>query len=249
MQELQESKVSYFRTEVKTLEQILKSALVVSENPTICLDASGLFFRSMDNTHVSLMDIRLQETIFQEWNIKNQMCFEVDAKQFLKIVKALNKKQSVKIEIFQDEIKIDQKDDATLLKIARVDDFENSTPIPKINFTSTIRALSEEWKAILRKTEAISEVFEIVKSDHSCIIKSKSDQGQSISTLGTEFYLSVGAEENTSYSLEWLMPFIKSVPKGELIEIVYSHQKPLKAETKISDLGIINYYVAPRVEN
>ena len=128
MQELQESKVAYFRTEKTTLEQILKSALVVSENPTICLDASGLFFRSMDQQHVSLIDIRLVNSIFQEWNIKNQICFNVDAKQFLKIVKALNKKQSVKIEIFNDEIKIDQKEDATLLKITRADDFENSTP-------------------------------------------------------------------------------------------------------------------------
>ena len=53
------------KTDVQTLTTILKSCYAVVENPTIQLDPEGLIFRSMDRSHVALIDIRIENSNFQ----------------------------------------------------------------------------------------------------------------------------------------------------------------------------------------
>ena len=62
--------------------------------------------------------------------------------------------------------------------------------------------------------------------------------------------LSVQQESTGTYNLEYLNPIIKAV--GNSVDIVtceFSTSKPLRVEFKVSNLGQIHFYLAPRVES
>ena len=62
--------------------------------------------------------------------------------------------------------------------------------------------------------------------------------------------LSVKQESTGTYSLEYLNPIIKAVGGSvEAVTCVYSSAKPLRVEFKVSNLGQIHFYLAPRVES
>ncbi|QDI74118.1 hypothetical protein [Nitrosopumilus spindle-shaped virus] len=243
-----EKSIQSIRTDKATLEQILKSFKVVLDECTLGIDQSGLFFRALDPRHISLIDMRLPKSIFQEWNISKEISFEVDVELFLKIVKSLDKKQSVLLEIFKDEIKISNKESSTLLNIREGNPQE--TPVPNIIFDQKITSTQNEFLKVLRSIDAISDYVTIEKTFDYCYVSGKGEKGSSKNELSTVF--NFGTSETISestYNLDYLMPFLKTVPKDQIVDLEFSSTKPVKLTTKINEIGIIQFYLAPRVEN
>ena len=62
--------------------------------------------------------------------------------------------------------------------------------------------------------------------------------------------LSVQQDSTGTYSLEYLNPIIKAVGSSvDTVTCEYSSAKPLRVELKVSNLGQIHFYLAPRVES
>ena len=62
--------------------------------------------------------------------------------------------------------------------------------------------------------------------------------------------LSVQQDSTGTYSLEYLNPIIKAVGSSvDAVTCEYSSAKPLRVEFKVSNLGQIHFYLAPRVES
>ncbi|QDI73933.1 hypothetical protein HOV56_gp44 [Nitrosopumilus spindle-shaped virus] len=243
-----EKSIQSVRTDKATLEQILKSCIVVLDECTINLDQSGLWFKALDPSHVSLIDMRLPNSIFQSWNVSKEISFHVDAKLFLKIVKSLDKKQSVLLEIFDNELKISNKESGTLLKLQEGN--KSSIPVPKINFDQKITSTQSEFLKVLKSIDAISDYVTIEKTFDYCYVTGKGDQGSSKNELSTVFNFGISQTiSESTYSFEYLMPFLKTIPKDQIIEFEFSSTKPCRLTTKLNNLGTIQFYLAPRVEN
>ena len=247
--EIETSQIVSFRTEKHTLEQILKSVNCVNEESvTVNLDQSGLFFRGMDLSHVSLIDMRLSETIFQNWNVKEEIKISFNPETFLKIVKSLDKKQSVLVEIFKDEIKISNKESSTLLN--RGESSDQDTPLPKIPYDQKITSTQNEFLKVLKSLVIVGDYVTIEKTFDNCYVSSKGNQGASKNELSTVFNFGTSQEiSESTYSFEYLIPFLKSVPKDQIIDLEFSTSKPCRLTTKINNIGMIQFYLAPRVES
>ena len=236
-----------FRTDLKSLEQILKTLQSVTNEPTISLDPSGLFFRSMDSSHVSMVDIRLPETIFQTWNIKNEIKISFDVKEFLKIVKSLNKKQSVLIEISENEILIANKDTQATTKLR--EGSSNDYPLPRLTYDATLEAKSQDFKNLLKSVQSVCDSFTIKMIDQTGSIHGKKDQGEIFTTIGKEISVKNSSDVfEVTYSFEYLTPFLKSIPKDSNIQMGFSAQKPCRLTTSLNNIGKIDFYLAPRME-
>ena len=100
----------------------------------------------------------------------------------------------------------------------------------------------------------VSDYLTITSSESSTIFSGKGDSGEvdiALESSQDEIQeLSVKQESTGTYSLEYLNPIIKAV--GSSVDVVtceYSTAKPLRVEFKVSNLGQIHFYLAPRVES
>lgn len=240
--------LSSFRTDLKSLIQIVKTASSVQTDPTLEFDQSGVFCRMMDNDHISLIDMRIPENFFQSWTFKTEIKFSFNAKTLLKIISSLNKKQSVLIEIAEDQLMITQKEFSTSLKI---NEASNSVcPLPRIQFDTLIRCDITDFKNVLKPIETLSDYVTIEKTFDYCYLFGKGDKGSSKIELDTRFaFVKQNDLSESTYSFEYLKPFLKSVPKNSIIEIEFSTQKPLRISATLSKTNDVQFYLAPRVEN
>jgi len=131
----------------------------------------------------------------------------------------------------------------------------SDTPLPKISYDSKIALPSTRFDKILGDIEVVSDYLSIKTSSENVEFSGKGDSGEATINLekGTEDLqeISVTQESTGSYSLkDYLDPIVKAVGHtADSIVCEFSSAKPLRIEFKVTNIGRIHFYLAPRVES
>lgn len=243
-----------FTTDKNTLLQISKSVELLKESDaTFTIDEEGISFRGMDHSHVALIDIGIPNTCFEKWSCIEKKKFALDITEFRKLVYSLDNKGSISLIIKDDEILISQ--NGFNAKIKLLEPSEKDCPLPHISYDSIAIFSPDqntnpiELKKILAKIGTISNQLTINCDDSRIIFSGIGDSGNAEKTIDKENCEIKNKEDSeTTYSFEFIMPFLKTLSKNSNLELGFSVQKPLRLQTKINNLGRIDFYLAPRVE-
>ena len=251
MSQLESNLIHYITTDKNTLTNILKSLRTIQEDiVTIHLELDGISFRSMDKLHVSLTDIVLSSNIFEAYDVQNKSQLSFNAKDFLNIIKSLDKKRSIKLEITSDKIIITQNETSLQLNQLNIADY-NECPLPMLSYDAQIKMTGKTLKDIIKKAGTISDYLTVFTDDNSMTLDSKGDQGSYHEQISKDHLVELKLREYSTctYSLEYLKEFARSIDNNDVISLEYSSRKPCRLENKINNIGRVHFYLAPRVEN
>jgi proliferating cell nuclear antigen len=243
-----------FKTDKATLLQIAKTTECMYDEATFTIDEEGLSYRMMDPSHVSLADIGIPNSCFETWSCIEKQVFALNIEEFRKLVNSLDAKGSIKVEIQNEKILVTQNGFQASMKT--IEPSTTDVPLPHIPYDSTM-VFSEneeistmEFVRTIRKIATVSDYVTIDCNDEKVILSGKGDNGESQKTFSKDqFELRNRNDSETTYSLEYLMPFLRTLSKDSQIEIGFSTAKPLRIQTRVNNLGRIDIYLAPRVEN
>ncbi len=242
------------KTDQATFLQIVKSIESLVEEATIVLSQEGLIFRGMDPSHVALIDIRIPNTCFEIWEVDQDVKFGFRTDEFRQILSSLNKKDPVTIEIHDMELILTQKE--SRFKIRLIEVSATDTPLPKIPYDASIQfdgldLTVQNFKNALKQISAVSDYVTLDSSETTVILSGKGDSGDVEINYDRDQFADLNVKQHSisTYSLEYLTPFMQSLTKDSSLRVEYSSQKPLRLESKINNLGTIHFYLAPRVEN
>ena len=90
------------RIQKQDLEQVIKLADLLVQEITITIDPEGLTIRTMDPSHVALLDIALPNSLFEKYEVNNQINFGIRTKEVLDLVKEFDKNDSITMRIDAD---------------------------------------------------------------------------------------------------------------------------------------------------
>ncbi len=139
-------------------------------------------------------------------------------------------------------------------KYRLIESSASDTPLPKISYDSKIALSSTRFDKILGDIEVVSDYLSVKTTSENVEFSGKGDSGEATINLekGTEELqeISVTQESTGTYSLEYLNPIVKAVggTAGSII-CEFSSAKPLRIEFKVTNIGRIHFYLAPRVES
>lgn len=244
---------SMFVTDKLTLVQIAKSVYSLGINESsILISNEGLSFRGMDNSHVCLIDMGLPNTIFENFETNQDLKITVKTDSFLKLVNSLDTKGSITIEATTKKIIIKQNGLSTVLE--NYEPSEIDYPLPKIPYDTNMSLSNETTKEIIKVLKQFAKNFDYItfnQFDEQFCLSSKSDDKESSSkTYGkNEIDFKSWEQAETTFSLEYISEFLKTLNAKSEIQIMYSNSKPLRIQTSINNLGRIDFYLAPRIEN
>lgn len=243
--------VECFTTDYNTLMQILKSINSVNEgDSTITLYSEGLSFRNIDSYHVSLCDMGLNNSIFEKYSIEREIKIGFNVVEFLNIVKTLDKKRSITIEILNEKIKISQRD--LEMELKTIDPRSDDYPLPKIPYDTEIITNLKTFKNLIDRASSVGDYITIESIDNTIKLSATGDKGsfkQEITNNHESLQINSKNDSNTTYSIEYIKEFLKSIPKDGNVIFEYSQMKPCRITTSLNNIGRIQYYLAPRVEN
>ena len=109
-----------------------------------------------------------------------------------------------------------------------------------------------DFKKALKQIEVVSEYVTFESMPYGFKISGKGDSGSNEITFekGMQEIPEIEVRENSksTYSLEYLLAFLKHLKAGTIL-LEYSEKMPIRLEVKLTNVGRIHFYLAPRVEN
>lgn len=243
-----------FTTDKSTLLQIVKSVECMSEDATFVISEEGLMYRGMDPSHVSMIDLSIPNRCFEKWSCIAEQKFGLNIAEFRKMISSLDTKGSITLVIEKDEIKISQ--NGFSAAINTIDPSATDCPLPKIPYDSCItfaenqEITSMEFRKLAQKFATVSD-FITINCDNSRVkFSGKGDRGEcSNEFTKDQCEIRVHEDSETTYNLEYLIPYLKTLTKDSEVVLEFSQTKPMRMRTKVNNLGRIDFYLAPRVEN
>lgn len=221
-----------FTLSAQAAKDLIGSLSTLVEEAAFTATDNSIKFRGMDPSHVALIDVELAPLTYEGDGEKR---FAVRVDELAKIIKRAGK-DDVEIEIGGDDMRIQFGRRRYSLRL--IEAAPNESPIPKIDYAIKYDIDSKKMADALADISVMSNFVDMVSEGGVLTFRGKGDTGQASTLPDTK---PVGGTGTACYSLEYLVPFVKSVSGGLTVE--YSEKKPCKVS-----VNGISFYLAPRVE-
>ena len=265
----------HFFTITKTSEiwkSISSAIMTIIDEALFDAGPQGITFRSMDPSHIALIDINWPSSAFEKYHCDSTIKFGVRIDEFSKIIKRANVNDSIEIGVVLDNssLNIKTQGDGYLrnYKMRLIESTGNTSPLPQMTFDSKIVIGIETLDKILSDVGAISEKITIDSSSGSDISTNKktvifsgdSDRGEARVTMDAdddkskvELLEEITVKENSksTYNIDFISKIIRAIghQSSNLVTIEYSSNKPLRLEFLLSGVVKLQFYLAPRVQD
>ncbi|MFQ5940278.1 MAG: proliferating cell nuclear antigen (pcna) [Nitrososphaerales archaeon] len=225
------------------------------EEATFEATSESISFRGMDPSHVALIDILWPNSAFERFECDGAIKFGVRVDELSKLIKRADKNDSVELSITEENMLVVKISDGykKQYKMRLIESTAGSTPLPKISFNAKIAMSIGAFDKLLSDIQVVSDYISIESSAEKAIFLGRGDAGEAVITLesGSEGLeeLNVKDESKATYSLEYLSSIVKAIGAssgGVICE--YSSKMPLRLEFRVSNVGRIHFFLAPRVE-
>ena len=236
------------------LKAIISAISTLMEEATFVATEEGITFRGMDPSHVALIDILWPNSAFENYECDDKIEFGVNIVDFSKLIKRADKKDAIKIDVSDDnnlQVVIGKNKN---YKIRLIESSSTDTPLPKVPYNSKFIIESAAFNRVLGDIQVVSDYLTITTKTNGVVFSGSGDSGDAHVDFKKNndelIELQVDEEGAGTYSLDYLNPVVKAVGNTTgSVMCEFSSSKPLRLEFKVSNVGRIHFYLAPRVEN
>lgn len=265
----------HFFTITKTSEiwkSISSAIMTIIDEALFDAGPQGITFRSMDPSHIALIDINWPSSAFEKYHCDSTIKFGVRIDEFSKIIKRANTNDSIEIGVVSDNSSLNIKTTGggylRDYKMRLIESTGNRSPLPQMIFDSKIVIGIATLDKILGDVGAISEKITIDSSGISTnkktvIFSGDSDRGEARVTMDVdddnnnkskvELLEEITVKENSksTYNIDFISKIIRAIghQSSDLVTMEYSSNKPLRLEFLLSGVVKLQFYLAPRVQD
>ena len=217
----------------------------------------------MDSSHVALVSLNLSMEGFEHYRADTSMVLGINVALLAKVMKLADP---------SDSITLSAEDSATHLKLL----FENSKTertteftlnlisldvdhlaIPETEYSSVIDINSAEFTKICKELYSLDETLTIDTNPEFVTFKVESEAGAGSIKLGANdggskeeaTTLDVSTPVSQQFAIRYLNLFNKASPLSTHTKLCLHQQQPLVVEYKIESLGVLKYYLAPKIND
>lgn len=244
--------------------RMLASAIqTLSEDCTFEIDADGLRTRSMDPSHVAMLDVKFSSTSFENFRCIKPAKFTVHIEDFSRIVRRSEQKEPFQVSRNGSRslsIKIGAGRCRREFELHLMDDELKTSPLPRLAFAAKFSLDIAVFQQILADISTLSNHVAVSVRNGSLTLSAKGDSGKAHVSLGKddgallrEASVEIGSEETRAvYNLEYLMKITRAVSSfANMVRFQFSNKMPLRLEFTRTDgnssASQIHFYLAPKM--
>jgi proliferating cell nuclear antigen len=247
-------------TRTAELWKSISSAIVtIVDEAHFEANSEGLQFRSMDPSHIALIDISCPAVAFEKYECTSPITFGFRVDEFAKVIRRAGTTDSVELGLQDGMLNIKTSGGYTRNYKLRLigSNPGTGTPLPKIEFGSKLVMTPSILDKILSDIEVVSDKITIETTESKQVICStRGDSGEAkvtlddMSGIANLNEISVSKPAKGTFSLEFMSKIIKAVgPSSEKVTAEYTSKMPLRLTFLLSNAVKIEFYMAPRVDD
>lgn len=217
----------------------------------------------MDGSHVALVSLNLSAEGFENYRADTNMVLGVNVALLAKVMKLADP---------SDSITLSAEDSATHLKLTfenpktqRTTEFtmnliqldNEHLAIPETEYSSIVSINSSEFSKICKELYSLNETLTITTSPEFVQFSVESEVGSGSIKIGAndsgskedQTTLEVTDSVTQQFAIRYLNMFNKAAPLSTFTRLCLHEEQPLVVEYKIESLGVLKYYLAPKIND
>jgi proliferating cell nuclear antigen len=230
--------------------------------------SNALTFRSMDLSHIALVDVTWPGSDFEEYKCPSKIKFGFRISEFAKIIKRSNSNDPIGVGIKDNWLCI--RSTGSYIRSYKVNLIEssgsNTSPLPQLSFDSKMVISISAFDKILSDIQVISDniTMETFAAATAAKFSGSSDNGNAVVTidndnnkndnLAANLLKQLTVKENSkssSYNIDYISKIVKAISSisDDNMTLEFSSKKPLRLEFTIQGSLKTQFFLAPRVDN
>lgn len=242
--------------DAKIWKNLLTAISTLIEEADFNTSEAGLKLRSMDPSHVAMVDFEWSKEAFEEYVCDKPTNIRVNITTMLKLLRRSKSEESLEISYDEESKKVDLTLRGKILKkftMPTLESVDEEVPTPKLSFNARVKLMSETLKEIVEDSETVSDNISFKAKEDKLLVKASSE----LSNVGMELSKSDGAlleldikeDSDATFNLNYFGEMVKAgSATSEVATIEFSTNMPIRLEFEMSQQGKLMYYLAPRIE-
>lgn len=234
-----------------TIFQNIKS---ISDYITLIFEEHGLYVQGMDNSHISMYEIKLYSTWFDTYKINESKTLCVTSSILQKTLSTKTMTQSITIDIEKDNaliILFESKTKKRKFTIPLINIDSEVLSIPEQEYNVNICIQSKIFKNEIDELIQFSDTTKIICNKDNFVLSINDDECACDTTFpenSCESY-ETNCETNAIYSLKMLQNFMKFFRLSQNINIHISEEIPILIKYNLQNNSYIKFYLAPKIDD
>jgi proliferating cell nuclear antigen len=239
---------------------VLQATKAQKDEASFIAKNDGIHYRTMDYSHISLLDIVIPKDAFQYYSCEGEPAdtvFTVNPDELLKVLKRIDKDETV-------EIMVENDGDITIRSISvrkpltyntkSLSNEYNELPLPNITYAVKVNIQHNALKEALEDLYLLTDTVRIITDREKVRFNAVNEKDEmSIeyehNRQAVMIYMLDGkAECKCVYSIPALLSMLKAV-ETKYVVLQYNERMPLRLQFLLPFKCEMHYYLAPRVED
>lgn len=226
------------------------------EEVDITATPEGIQGRSMDPSHVALVDFSWKKEMFTEYTCPTPIKTRINVNTLIKKLRGTeNQELHVTYNSTDRKLRLVLKGKwQSTFTEPTLDPGDEEVPTPKIAFNTKIRLPSSALKDVIDQVQTVSDNLRFTSTPAKLMIEGVSELSQVKveAEKGTEILLEFEVKEpevKSTYNINYLTEIAKTITGvSELITVEYSTNMPIKISAEPSNASTLVFFLAPRIE-
>ena len=217
----------------------------------------------MDGSHVALVSLNLSMEGFEHYRADTSMVLGVNVALLAKVMKLADPTDSITLsaednpshlKLCFENTKTERTTEFTMNLISL--DVEHLA-IPETEYSSVVSINSGEFTKICKELYSLNETLTIATNTDFVQFSVESEAGSGSIRIGSND--SMSRDEQTTvevtdavqqqFAIRYLNMFNKAAPLSTHTRLCLHQEQPLVVEYKIEQLGVLKYYLAPKIND
>lgn len=241
-------------SDARMWKNLLAAISTLIEEADFNAQPEGIKLRSMDPSHVAMVDFEWDKSAFEEYTCLQPTKIRLNVSDIVKKLRAGQEPLEMTYDEATRKLSMVIKGRwKTTFTLPTLDPGEEEVPTPKIAFNTKIKMISSSFKDIIDQIQTVSDNvrFETTQEKFTAEAVTELSGAKIELEKGSDVLLELDVKEpcKATFNLNYLSEISKAgATAAELVTLEFSTNMPVKLEYEIPQKGKLLYYLAPRIE-
>ena len=243
-------------SDAKLWKNLLGAISTLLEEADFNATPDGIKLRSMDPSHVAMVDFEWQKTAFEEYTCQEPTKIRVNIASMLRLLKRVGSDEILEMLYDEKTRKLNLTLKGKMMRkftMPTLDPAQEEVPTPKITFNSKVKLTTSTFRDIIDDVQAVSDNVRLETTPEKLIAAATTELSSAIIELekASEMLIELDVKEpsKATFNLNYLSEITKAgASAAEIVTVEFSSNMPIRLEFDIPQQGRLSYYLAPRIE-
>lgn len=217
----------------------------------------GISLQAMDSSHVALVSLNLSMDGFEHYRADSNMVLGVSIGNLSKVLKLADNADAITLSADQDATHLkltfenakNQRTSEFNLNLITID--SEHLAIPETEYQSVVTLNSNEYSKICKELFSLSETVQVTTAQDNVTFSVEGEVGSGRVQLGQndDTTLEVSEPVQQQFALRYLNMFNKASSISNTTRLCLHQEQPLVVEFTIDNLGVLKYFLAPKISD